>query len=412
MKSNFTFLKLKHEVAYWLLTMFLCAILAGCSDEDPVVAGTGDDEEEMDETPFEVSSFFATEVEQTEGANSVEIKFNVTTLESVEEFRVLFAKTSPANALTVENILALDEDSYTSFTPSDQTTIEFTLDASQRDSDGDFVVNDFVYQVFLFVKGLDEIVQGPVSRFENLEKFHDIDQFWVHDAGNDHNAGDVKLLFETNSGVGVNELQIFLAKQNPSTATTEEHLSSLSSDYYTLIDVADEEVDFDTYLSESQLDTDGESLSVDQPYFIYVYSPELDRYSQISSALELTDNNIVEGRYFGTWDDNLFEGIPISLELTHTSGNQYDGPIYISLNWTASWGGETDGSVTFDIDQDDINLFEFDQLLPDYAEDGCPGYYSGPGTIDDEFNMDISFTGDDCDGHHIGTLVLERFWKY
>lgn len=112
-----------------------------------------------------------------------------------------------------------------------------------------------------------------------------------------------------------------------------------------------------------------------------------------------------EGRWIGTWSDNLFSGISTSAIIREIGENQYSGSMFIiagtNLPFTAGYGGPNDGSIRFTTDgNNNVLEYTYVQTAPEYRG-GCPGEYNGTGAINEELNrLVINFTGTDCDGFH------------
>ena len=108
-----------------------------------------------------------------------------------------------------------------------------------------------------------------------------------------------------------------------------------------------------------------------------------------------------EGKWKGSWSDSLFGSVPVTAEIRKSSNNSYSGSMYISSNYTPTYGGSTDGTIRFKTDgENKVTEFTYNQIAPDY-KGGCPGEYEGTGEIDLEKNqLVIDFTGTDCDGFH------------
>lgn len=112
----------------------------------------------------------------------------------------------------------------------------------------------------------------------------------------------------------------------------------------------------------------------------------------------------LEGKWTGTWNDNLFSNIGISADIRKVAEGKYSGVMYIASDrsngpFTPCCGAtDNNGRVTFDADGDNVFNFVYNQVAPDYRG-GCPGTYKGDGSITGE-KLRINFTGDDCDGFH------------
>lgn len=238
-----------------------------------------------------------------------------------------------------------------------------------------------------------------------------VDEVWLHDVANDENASDLQVLFVLSEAYASKELRLILAKESPTTPVTNDHLETLESSAFTTVSTTGD-LSYKLRLNQNQVDSDGDPLAHDSKYVAYVYAPDLGAFTSTTSALEFSENQVYNGKYKGDWSDNLFSGITISCAMTGNGSNVYRGPFYISGNFTPNWGAtEDNGKVEMEIVDGEILSFEYSQVAPDYMG-GCPGLYVGTGTVDDNFNLTVNFTGDDCDGHHEdGVMTFFRQWK-
>jgi hypothetical protein len=234
---------------------------------------------------------------------------------------------------------------------------------------------------------------------------------WMHDLANNENASDISVVFDVDEGNISSEIIIVVSKQSPNTPITSTHLESLESNLYSTVTIGNE-LSYIVQLNEAQLDSDGDRLSHDQAYIIHIYAPASESFYSAEDFLELSNNQIYQARYSGEWGDNLFDPKVISGAIEATGNNKYEGPAYLESDYSPNFGAINDnGSFEMTIVDGQITDFKYTQYAPGYR-DGCPGLYTGTGSIDDNFSIRIDFTGDDCDGHHEdGVMILHRNWK-
>jgi len=184
----------------------------------------------------------------------------------------------------------------------------------------------------------------------------------------------------------------------------------LDKNIYTSIALTDN-LSYDTFLDEGQVDTDGDLLQYDKSYFIYVFSPETGIINKAENTFLFSDNKVVNGSYAGTWSDTLFGSVSVSIIFANVKNDTYKGPTYISGNFKPTYGGSDDGKTTIVVENNEIVSFKYAQFAPNYRG-GCPGTYNGVGSIDSEFRINVDFTGNDCDGFHDNAqFSLRRIWK-
>ncbi len=115
------------------------------------------------------------------------------------------------------------------------------------------------------------------------------------------------------------------------------------------------------------------------------------------------------GDYTGTWDSTTpsatFSGVPVSARLTaNAQETTLSGSFFITSNFVPCCGSTNDGTIRLTIDGSSITSFTYADAIP-----GCTGNFSGTGEINSNTGaLIISFTGTDCDGDHIGELVLTK----
>ncbi len=117
------------------------------------------------------------------------------------------------------------------------------------------------------------------------------------------------------------------------------------------------------------------------------------------------------GRYSGVWNSSVVNGPNFSdLGVTSIINNgdvagNFTGSLFITNNFTSccgSQGNNGDGLITISISNNQVT-FLWDDVIP-----GCEGTFNGTGTLDEEDKIVLNLTGTDCDGDHIGTLVLTK----
>lgn len=121
----------------------------------------------------------------------------------------------------------------------------------------------------------------------------------------------------------------------------------------------------------------------------------------------------LDNKYVGTWNSvtptATFTDVPISAKLQPVEGNanRLIGELFISSNFTVCCSsGSNDGTLTIDFDGDTITLFHYSDVIT-----GCSGAFDGTGSIRADGAFVINFTGNDCDGSHVGQFILKKVKK-
>lgn len=141
-------------------------------------------------------------------------------------------------------------------------------------------------------------------------------------------------------------------------------------------------------------------------FIVVSCSSENEEEEPIPEEEELT----LDGDYTGTWDDNIYTSFPISARLSMPIDDFLSGPFFYSQDGSfvpCCQDAEDNGKISFEIKGDSIVNFIYNQQLQFYMG-GCPGTYTGSGTINSQGWLLIDFSGDDCDGTHTGGKIILR----
>ena len=140
-------------------------------------------------------------------------------------------------------------------------------------------------------------------------------------------------------------------------------------------------------------------------------SKDDDESGETTSTPTPIDYSILSGNYTGTWSSTTqtatFSSVPVSAKLQYSGSNtdKLIGEFFISGNYTVCCSaGNNDGTLDIDFDGDTITSFRYNDVITD-----CSGTFDGSGEIratDKAFVID--FTGNDCDGDHVGQIVLRK----
>jgi len=123
------------------------------------------------------------------------------------------------------------------------------------------------------------------------------------------------------------------------------------------------------------------------------------------------DTSILSGNYLGSWSSTTpsatFSGVAVSAKFQYSGSNsdRLIGEFFISSNYTPCCSaGSNDGTLIVEFDGDTITSFHYNDVITD-----CSGVFNGSGEIratDKAFV--INFTGNDCDGDHVGQIILRK----
>lgn len=121
----------------------------------------------------------------------------------------------------------------------------------------------------------------------------------------------------------------------------------------------------------------------------------------------------LEGNYSGTWSsdtdmDITYTNFAISarLKFANEEKTRLNGEFFATSSFVSCCeSGDNDGTMVFVLDGMQITSFSFNDIITD-----CTGNFSGTGTITSEnpYRLEVDFTGNDCDGNHIGKMIFTK----
>lgn len=247
------------------------------------------------------------------------------------------------------------------------------------------------------------IILGCSDKDEATTPITLIQSVRILDVGNNHNASDIYLELTLEEHSATTEIKVFIA---PAGSTiSEESISSIPETSFQNIPT-DGNGFVGTLLRSDLKDTQGNSLVLNTEYkFLFAIAQSGGiRLSGATEKLTLTNAHPLEGEYVGRWDDNIYTNFPISARINSVNNSEVSGPFFYTSTFRSCCGGRDDGDITLTLDGTSIKAFRYDQDLLNY-KGGCPGLYSGSGSIANFVTLEINFTGNDCDGVHTGGRI-------
>jgi hypothetical protein len=213
---------------------------------------------------------------------------------------------------------------------------------------------------------------------------------------------------------GVVQYRLFYVKSSFTGQITTQELSELDDSNYQEVSVRSDNV-YNETIDNDLLDYEGNPVQPGTDYYIYVATvvdfkgTRMFVLSTPSDSIRLPENGEpdVSGNYVGEWNGNLgFEGVPVSAKINRVSPevNDYDGEFFISTNFTSCCNsGANDGTITLSVENNTIVDFEWIDVIPN-----CNGIFIGTGEIMPNGDIELSITGQDCDGSHVAVITLEK----
>ncbi len=223
----------------------------------------------------------------------------------------------------------------------------------------------------------------------------------IFDVGNELSGGDIYITMRV-ANVSTTSIRVFIIENGSANSLTTEQINEFGPSIYT--SMARNGVEVKGTLGNIQTTASGSAITNGVSYQLMAYSTEDNQFSNPSAPFTLSDQGELKGDYVGTWDDNFYSNFAITASIDG-AGGQYSGDFYYTGNFTACCGAATDGDISFQVnDIGQISGFEYNQNLITYMN-GCPGYYTGQGQLEDELTLVINFSGEDCDGVHTGGIM-------
>lgn len=128
-----------------------------------------------------------------------------------------------------------------------------------------------------------------------------------------------------------------------------------------------------------------------------------------NQEMEMTEETLA-GNYIGTWNSTTpsvtFTDFIISAKfvISPSDPNLILAEFFATSNLTSCCStNANDGTMTINLDGNTITSFSFIDTIV-----GCEGNFTGSGIIDADGRFLIDFTGSDCDGEHVGQLILRK----
>ncbi|MFT5892184.1 MAG: hypothetical protein ACI9Y7_002294 [Dokdonia sp.] len=116
------------------------------------------------------------------------------------------------------------------------------------------------------------------------------------------------------------------------------------------------------------------------------------------------------GDYRGTWNSTTPTatftdfGISARFVVSAVNPNRIDAQFFATSNYTSCCSTNVnDGTMIINLDGTTITSFAFTDTIVD-----CEGTFSGDGVINASGTFVIDFTGNDCDGSHVGQLAFTK----
>ncbi len=267
-----------------------------------------------------------------------------------------------------------------------------------------FPLNRTFFIALFFVFSCSE--EEPAVVIDPIE----VESFSAVDIGNAVSSEDIHV--DITFSEGVDEIRlVIIPSSSLNSAMPDEIRNAPAGSFMELDVISSSRKEYNARFTDIT-DINGAAIVNDVAYSIaIVFTKDEETFvSEEFANITLTDDSPILGKYVGSWNDNLFTNIDVSFILESQNGNRVTGPFFISTNFRPAWGGEeNDGTITIDLNEEGSNeiIFRYNQDLPDYMG-GCPGLYVGEGSFS-SMRINISFTGDDCDGfHENGSIRVDR----
>ena len=122
---------------------------------------------------------------------------------------------------------------------------------------------------------------------------------------------------------------------------------------------------------------------------------------------EPESQNDSEGAYLGLWNSTTpstsYTNFAVSAIMNYNSDQTtLSGVFFATSNYLPCCGNtDNNGTIRITLDGNTITSYTYTETIPN-----CMGSFSGTGTRDSNGVLTIDFTGNDCDGDHVGQIVF------
>lgn len=236
-----------------------------------------------------------------------------------------------------------------------------------------------------------------------------ISEIEARDIGDSGSSSDIFVSVSVENPENLTELRIVIIRLNELSVFDDDAASSLGPDRYQVIQTFASISDYSSRMDTGLKDSNGAEIinGVEYTVKILLVNGNEIRIANAQDNVPLSDEPYLQGKYVGSWDDNIYSNFGISADLTYSSG-RLSGPFYYTGTFDSCCGGNDDGSIIMEIEEDGtIRNFRYNQVLIEFMG-GCTGTYSGEGNIENYTELHIDFSGSDCEGPHTGGKIVLR----
>ena len=279
---------LKTSSFFILIGLFLLT----CKDDDE---GTPVD---PDVFTSAITNLNVADVGDEQNGTDLEVSFNKISDEKLlSEYRIIVSKSSNIAALTLSAAEGLANDRFTKVAKTG-ADIKLNLSSGAKDTDGDLVKNGIPYQVAVLsvADGTNaniNVLSSPSNEITLTSPPEEvavdvITNLEVEDVGDNENGTDLQVTFDkVGDESRLEAYRIFVVKSDNATTFNLESAENLSTDLSTLVEKTDNNVS--TTLSESATDTDGDLITSNVAYQVFVMSIADGTNANINALSEASD---------------------------------------------------------------------------------------------------------------------------
>lgn len=224
------------------------------------------------------------------------------------------------------------------------------------------------------------------------------------DIANNGTSNDIYIEVLLNTGFEPDEIRVVLAKKSEAVTINDDQAQKIPEANYHVFKPRQN-------VRQGLADITGKAIEseVDYDVFFLIVKSGKAKLANVKASISLHNANPLNGNYLGAWDDNIYVNQPITSTLTADDNGNVSGNLFFSKNFKPCCGGFDDGDIRFTIVGGSVTNFIYDENLRNY-KGGCTGKFPGTGKFD-IISFEVDFTGDDCDGSHVGKLRLKKLPK-
>ena len=223
---------------------------------------------------LEVSNVSVMDVSNYGDGRDLQVGFSAISSDALSEYRIIVVKETQSSEFDLEAALNINAGNYTAISPADHQP-QITLGETSKDSDGDLIVVDIAYKVFVVAIASDEntnatsgIKESNSITLENTFIELVVSEVIVSDVSNLGDGRDLEVSFEEITNNDLQEYRVIAVKESNANTFTLESAEALPEANY--LSVLPENYESKVTFGKSGLDSDGDLIAEGEAYLVFV----------------------------------------------------------------------------------------------------------------------------------------------